>query len=65
MPIADPKLESVKKLEIMPGDLPSLINPPSGCNFRTRCPIADSECAKSVPILRKLNNGSQIRCIKI
>ncbi len=65
VPIADPKLESVKKLEIMPGDLPSLINPPSGCNFRTRCPIADSECAKSVPILRKLNNGSQIRCIKI
>lgn len=64
VPIADPKLEFAKNREIVYGDLPSPINPPSGCNFRTRCPIANSECAISVPVLKKLKNGSQIRCIK-
>ncbi|MGV6989565.1 murein tripeptide/oligopeptide ABC transporter ATP binding protein OppF [Testudinibacter sp. P80/BLE/0925] len=51
VPIADPKLERNKKIQLLEGDLPSPINPPSGCVFRTRCPLADSHCALEKPNL--------------
>lgn len=51
VPIPNPKLERSKKIQILEGDLPSPINPPSGCVFRTRCPIADNACAQIKPEL--------------
>nr|WP_269451479.1 MULTISPECIES: murein tripeptide/oligopeptide ABC transporter ATP binding protein OppF [unclassified Vibrio] len=51
VPIPDPRLERNKKIEMLEGDLPSPMNPPSGCVFRTRCPVATDECAKKKPVL--------------
>lgn len=64
VPIADPKLERNKKIDLLEGDLPSPINPPSGCIFRTRCPIADAECAKDKPQLQG-SHSHQVACIKV
>ena len=50
-PIPDPAVERGKKRLLIEGDLPSPMNPPSGCVFRTRCPIAQAKCAKEVPAL--------------
>ncbi|STO65417.1 oligopeptide ABC transporter ATP-binding protein [Escherichia coli] len=47
VPIPDPDLEKNKTIQLLEGELPSPINPPSGCVFRTRCPIAGPECAKT------------------
>ncbi len=51
VPIPDPDLERNKKIQLLEGELPSPINPPSGCVFRTRCPIAGPECAQTRPVL--------------
>lgn len=51
VPIPDPKLERTKTIQLLEGDLPSPINPPSGCVFRTRCPQASPECANQKPTL--------------
>ncbi len=47
--IPDPKLERNKSIELFEGDLPSPINPPSGCVFRTSAAQADENCAKQKP----------------
>ncbi|PYS89313.1 MAG: peptide ABC transporter ATP-binding protein [Acidobacteria bacterium] len=62
IPVPDPK----KKREriVLKGDVPTPINPPSGCRFRTRCPIAIEECAKIVPELRELKTGHFAACIR-
>ncbi|PNH94806.1 oligopeptide ABC transporter ATP-binding protein OppF [Vibrio diazotrophicus] len=49
VPIPDPKLERAKTIQMLEGDLPSPINPPSGCVFRTRCPQATEICAQTKP----------------
>ncbi|WP_146589381.1 ABC transporter ATP-binding protein [Puniceibacterium confluentis] len=49
---------------ILPGELPSPANPPSGCPFRTRCPIAEDACAASVPAYRDMAPGWRSACIK-
>ncbi|MEF1296436.1 ATP-binding cassette domain-containing protein, partial [Vibrio parahaemolyticus] len=51
VPIPDPELERNKTIQMLEGDLPSPINPPSGCVFRTRCPQATEECAKTKPTI--------------
>jgi len=65
IPIPDPELERGKVIQLLQGDLPSPLNPPSGCVFRTRCPKAQSACADQVPELRATPVGSQAACVLI
>ncbi len=63
IPIPDPK----KKREriVLQGDVPTPINPPSGCRFRTRCPFAIEDCARIVPELREIEKGHFAACIRV
>jgi peptide/nickel transport system ATP-binding protein len=62
VPIPDPTLKRERIL--LQGDIPSPINPPSGCVFRTRCPIAIKECAEVVPPLEEVSPGHFKACIR-
>ena len=62
VPIPDPTVK--RNRVILQGDIPSPINPPSGCVFRTRCPIAVDECAKVVPPLEEVSPGHFKACIR-
>ena len=64
-PLPDPELERNKRILILEGDLPSPIHPPSGCVFHTRCPLADSNCAKKKPEIRWLSETREVACIKV
>lgn len=59
IPIPDPELERNKVVQLLQGDLPSPLSPPSGCVFRTRCPRAQGESGKDVPALRALSEATQ------
>ncbi|PHM41201.1 dipeptide ABC transporter ATP-binding protein DppF [Xenorhabdus szentirmaii] len=64
VPIPDPDKERNKHIELLEGELPSPINPPSGCVFRTRCPMADAECAKTRPLLEGSFKHA-VSCLKV
>ncbi|MDH3001611.1 oligopeptide ABC transporter ATP-binding protein OppF [Chelonobacter oris] len=64
VPIPDPKRERNKRIQLLEGDLPSPINPPSGCVFCTRCPLADSRCAAEKPHLSG-NERHLVACFKV
>jgi peptide/nickel transport system ATP-binding protein len=62
VPIPDPSLRAAKERTLLQGDLPSPINPPSGCRFHTRCPYADSRCRNEEPALQEREGGHLVAC---
>lgn len=62
IPIADPRIARASSRIALEGDVPSPLNPPSGCRFRTRCPYADEKCAAEVPQWRELDQGHFAAC---
>jgi oligopeptide/dipeptide ABC transporter ATP-binding protein len=62
VPIPDP--QATYERQVLQGDIPSPINPPSGCVFRTRCPLASQACAEVVPPLEEKRPGHFAACIK-
>ncbi len=64
IPIPDPRVEARRERIILQGDIPSPLNPPSGCRFHTRCPIAYDRCITEVPELLSYN-GHQVACHKV
>jgi oligopeptide transport system ATP-binding protein len=63
VPLPDPERERNKKIQLLQGDLPSPLNPPSGCAFRTRCPIAVERCAHETPLLKETGPHSLAACL--
>jgi len=62
IPIPDPVIERSKRGAPLKGDLPSPMNPPSGCTFRTRCPRATRRCAETQPKLLEVSAGHRLAC---
>ena len=63
VPVPDPKANINR--EILKGDMPSALSPPSGCVFRTRCQYADDNCAKTVPNIVNINTEHSAACLKL
>lgn len=62
IPIADPEIEKKRERIILQGDVPSPINPPSGCKFRTRCRYAKDKCAEETPLLKEIGSDHYVAC---
>ena len=65
VPIPDPVIEAERERIILTGDVPSPLNPPAGCVFHTRCPIAIEECSQGVPELRNVGSDHWVACIRV
>ena len=65
VPIPDPDLESERDRIILQGGIPSPANPPSGCVFHTRCPIAIEECKHTIPEMRQITPDHWAACIRV
>ena len=65
VPIPDPAVERTRRLEIIEGEIPSPVNPPSGCVFHPRCPLADDTCRVGVPDTIDLGTGHLVACKKV
>lgn len=65
VPIPDPEIEKARAHEIIKGEIPSPINPPPGCVFHPRCPIATDNCKKEFPPLREVKPGHWVACSEV
>ena len=65
VPIPDPAVEAGRERVVLRGEVPSPLNPPPGCVFHPRCPIAIPECAQTVPPLREVRPGHWAACIRV
>ena len=64
VPIPDPVIEQTRERMILTGDVPSPMNPPEGCVFHTRCPIAIDECRMGIPELKEVSPDHWVACIR-
>ncbi len=64
-PVPDPVVERSRKPRALQGELPSPLNPPPGCVFNTRCPLASEECRQAVPMPREIKTGHVVACHKV
>jgi peptide/nickel transport system ATP-binding protein len=65
VPIADPVVEEKREHIILQGEVPSPLNPPEGCTFHPRCPMAVPECGNIIPRLKEINDGHHAACIRL
>jgi peptide/nickel transport system ATP-binding protein len=63
-PIPDPRVERARAPRALRGEIPSPLNPPSGCVFHTRCPIADEQCRREIPQVRQIGPRHIVACHK-
>ena len=62
VPIPDPKLEATRERMVLRGEVPSALNPPSGCGFHPRCPLKIDRCSAEIPALREVKPGHWSAC---
>jgi peptide/nickel transport system ATP-binding protein len=62
VPVPDPTVESGRTFQPLTGEVPSPINPPSGCRFHTRCPFVFDRCRSEEPVLRPVSDGHLSAC---
>jgi oligopeptide/dipeptide ABC transporter ATP-binding protein len=65
VPIPDPALEAERQRVVLGGEVPSPLNPPAGCVFHPRCPMAVDECRQGVPPLREVRPDHLVACIRV
>ncbi len=65
VPIPDPAVEAGRERIVLGGEVPSPLNPPSGCVFHPRCPIAVDDCRREVPALREIRADQRVACIRV
>ena len=65
VPIPDPLVEAKRERVVLGGEVPSPLNPPHGCVFHSRCPIAVEECRQRVPEIREVRPNHQAACIRV
>jgi oligopeptide transport system ATP-binding protein len=65
VPVPDPETESKRKHQVVKGEVPSPMNPPSGCVFHPRCPLAVDSCSGAAPELRELRPGHWVACTEV
>ncbi len=65
VPIPDPRKERQRKRQVLRGEIPSPLNPPSGCRFHPRCPIARAHCAETAPAWREARPGRWVACHEV
>ena len=65
VPVPDPVVDRTRERIILPGDVPSAVNPPSGCPFHPRCHMADDQCKEQIPQLRNIGGEHWAACHKV
>ena len=65
IPIPNPKLEKSRMRIVLKGEVPSPVNPPTGCYFHPRCDLATPDCREERPPLRDVGNGHQVSCFRV